>query len=147
MNKVFRVTTKFTALSVLTLLSACTTMSNFVNPFYESPSELAVMGEANDKALNGSSGKEEVAREAFDHLNAYQATNMPQPYNPVVQPSIVRLMWIPDHLNSHGDLVPAHYYYVKVLDDRWALTDAFEIESQLHTGKDTSNIPFLYDKK
>jgi hypothetical protein len=43
-------------------------------------------------------------------------------------------MWVPDHLNSHGDLVPAHYYYLKVKKDEWAVTDAFELESQLNGG-------------
>jgi hypothetical protein len=41
-------------------------------------------------------------------------------------------MWVPDHLNSHGDLVPAHYYYLKVKKESWAVTDAFELEGQLN---------------
>jgi hypothetical protein len=146
MKKVREKIIRLIAVSSVLVLSACTTASNIINPFYESPSELALMGEANDQALNGTAGKEQTARAAFDHLNAYQATKMPQPYNPVVQPSVVRLMWIPDHLNKHGDLVPAHYYYLKVLSDRWALSDAFELEGQLGTKSDASNIPFVYGK-
>jgi hypothetical protein len=58
-------------------------------------------------------------------------------------------MWIPDHLNKSGDLVPAHYYYVKVLNDRWAVQDAFELEQQLGSTKEASSMPFVYsdDKK
>ena len=146
MTKVNTKILKMVGIGSLLLLNACSTMSNVVNPFYESPSELALMGENNDDALSGDGGKEKTARAAFDHLNAYQATKMPQPYNPVVQPSVVRLMWIPDHLNKHGDLVPAHYYYLKVLSDRWALSDAFELEGQLGNKSDASNIPFVYGK-
>lgn len=131
----------------LLLLTACSTMSNVVNPFYEEPSELAVMGEANDHALNTQGGKETSARKALEQVSSYQSTKLPQPYNPVVQPSVVRLMWIPDHLNKTGDLVPAHYYYLKVLSDRWALSDAFELESQLGRTTESTSIPFVYEQK
>ena len=61
-----------------------------------------------------------------------------------MQPAVVRLMWIPDHLNNSGDLIPAHYYYLKVLNERWAVTDAFDLEKQLGSGsKDTSSIPYV----
>jgi hypothetical protein len=40
---------------------------------------------------------------------------------------------VPDHLNSHGDLVPAHYYYLKVKKEQWAVSDAFELEGQLNS--------------
>jgi hypothetical protein len=43
-------------------------------------------------------------------------------------------MWIPDHLNKAGDLVPAHYYYLRVLDSTPAVTDAFEIDEILNSG-------------
>ena len=43
-------------------------------------------------------------------------------------------MWIPDHLNGHGDLVPAHYYFLRVLPERWAVTDAYEVEQILSNG-------------
>jgi hypothetical protein len=55
-------------------------------------------------------------------------------------------MWVPDHLNKVGDLVPAHYYFLRVRDSHWAVTDAFEIEKQLNTG--TSGVaaarPWVY---
>jgi hypothetical protein len=58
-------------------------------------------------------------------------------------PAVVRMMWIPDHLNSHGDLVPAHYYYLRVLRDRPAVTDAFELEAQLNTGAVSSGTGYV----
>ena len=126
------------AVALAVLGSGCTSTANFFNPFYESPSDVAYFGDKNDKALNDSGGgKAGRAREALEAMASYQRALPAQPNNPVIQPSVVRLMWIPDHLNSHGDLVPAHYYYVKVLKDRWAVQDAFELESQL--GGSTGN--------
>ena len=114
------------------LLTGCSSMGQVFNPFYETPSEVAYFGEKNDAALNeGAGGKGDKARAALEAMASYQRAMPPQPNNPVMQPAVVRLMWIPDHLNSHGDLVPAHYYYLKVKRDSWALTDAFELEAQL----------------
>ena len=127
-------------LVILSIASTgCGTVGNFFNPFYETPSPVAYMGQKNDAALNneGGGGKAANAREALEAMGTYQRAHAPQPVNPVMQPAVVRLMWIPDHLNSHGDLVPAHYYYLKVKRDQWAVSDAFELEAQL--GSSTGN--------
>lgn len=129
------------------LMAACTSVANTLNPFYEPPTDVALEGELNDNALNPNSGKAATAREALEQLGSYQSAHLPQPVNPVMQPAVVRVMWVPDHLNSHGDLVPSHYYYLKVLHDRWAVTDAFENEQQLNTGGSTSNMPYVYGDK
>lgn len=114
-------------------LSGCSSLGNIFNPFYEAPSEVAYLGHKNDAALNDDGGgKAGRAREALEVMGNYQRALAPQPVNPVLNPAVVRLMWVPDHLNSHGDLVPAHYYYLKVKKDSWAVTDAFELESQLN---------------
>lgn len=123
-------------------LSACGA-GNYLNPFYQEPSNIAMGGSSNDHELDGS-GKEGSARQAFEQMASYQRERAPQPYNPVVQPAVVRLMWVPDHLNSKGDLVPSHYYYVKVLSDRWAVKDAFELESQLGATTSSSSLPYVY---
>lgn len=130
------------ALAALTLVitsTGCSTMGRVLNPFYEPPSPVAYMGEKNDAALlnEGSGGKGARARAALEAMGTYQRAHAPQPNNPVMQPAVVRLMWVPDHLNSHGDLVPAHYYYLKVKKEQWAVTDAFELEAQL--GSTTGN--------
>jgi hypothetical protein len=130
---------KFILIPVLAFsLSGCSTLGRWLNPFYETPSEVAYFGEKNDRALNdassSSSGQGAKARQALEAFNSYQRAAAPQPSNPVMMPAIVRLMWVPDHLNSHGDLVPAHYYYLKVKKDEWAVSDAFELESQLNGG-------------
>jgi hypothetical protein len=129
----------FTVLALSLASTGCGTVGNFFNPFYETPSPVAYMGQKNDAALNneGGGGKAANAREALEAMGTYQRAHAPQPVNPVMQPAVVRLMWIPDHLNSHGDLVPAHYYYLKVKRDQWAVTDAFELEAQL--GASTGN--------
>ena len=137
---------KILLISLLALCS-CTHVANTLNPFYEEPSETALMGELNDDALNPTSGKSQTAREALEQMGSYQSANFPQPVNPVMQPAVVRVMWVPDHLNTHGDLVPSHYYYLKVLHDRWAVTDAFELESQIKGSNNSSNIPFVYGEK
>lgn len=138
---------KFTGALVIAALTGCASTANLMNPFYESPKPNALLGDRTDRTLNGNGGKEDTARAAFDQMNAYRRAHDPQPNNPVVQPSVVRLMWIPDHLNKSGDLVPAHFYYVKVLSDRWAVSDAFELESQLGQGAgDTSNVPYVVDQ-
>ena len=124
------------------LFSACTTASKAINPFYEKPSETALLGQVNDHALNPTKNKVGTARQSLQALGQYQQAHTPQPYNPVYKPAMIRLMWVPDHLNRHGDLVPAHYYYLKVKDGDWAVKDAFELEKQLGGKNDTSNVPF-----
>jgi len=121
-------------LSLSVAISGCNSLGAVLNPFYETPSEVAYFGEKNDAALNneGGAGKAGRAREALEAMGTYQRAAAPQPTNPVLRPAVVRLMWVPDHLNSHGDLVPAHYYYLKVRKDSWAVTDAFELEAQLN---------------
>ena len=129
------------------MLCSCNTMSRVLNPFQETPPPEAYLGEKNDHALNEGEGKAETARTALEAMSSYQRAQPPQPYNPVMQPAVVRLMWVPDRLNKHGDLVPAHYYYLKVLQDRWALQDAFELEGQLsRKGDADATIPFAFDK-
>jgi hypothetical protein len=123
---------------IAVLASGCSSLGAVFNPFYERPSEVAYLGEKNDAALNNEGGGKAVkAREALEAMGTYQRAHAPQPVNPVLQPAVVRLMWVPDHLNSHGDLVPAHYYYLKVKRDQWAVSDAFELEAQL--GSTTGN--------
>ena len=132
-------------LVALISLGGCGSVSRILNPYYEPPSQVALYGQANDHALNGSQGKTDSAREALEQMSTYQRAHAPQPVNPVIQPAVVRLMWIPDHLNGHGDLVPGHFYYLKVLKDRWAVTDTFELESQLSGDSHSTSVPFVYD--
>ena len=124
-------------------LAACTAASNMLNPFYEEPSEIALQGEMNDHALNGSLDKEDTARKALESMSTYERAHTPEPAKPVIRPAVVRLMWVPDHLNRAGDLVPAHYYYLKVKKEDWAVKDAFELEGQLEGPRGASNIPYV----
>lgn len=124
-------------------LTGCAASSRILNPFYEDPKPEALLGEKTDRALNEAGSKEETARKALEAMTQYRSSQAPQPVNPVMQPAVVRLMWVPDHLNRHGDLVPSHYYYLKVLGDRWAVQDAFELEQQLNGGQSRSvGIPY-----
>ncbi len=125
------------------MLSGCTTLSRVFNPFYETPPPEAYLGEKNDDALRADGNGGESARQALEAMGTYQRALAPQPVNPVIQPAVVRLMWVPDHLNTHGDLVPAHYYYLKVKKDQWAVTDAFELESQLGGTQGGSAVGFV----
>lgn len=130
---------------VLSAFTGCTTIQHILNPFYDPPTEQAMLGNRDDRALNDSEAKAGNARKALEAMGTYQRAQDPKPYNPVMQPAVVRLMWIPDHLNKNGDLVPAHYYYLKVLSERWGVTDAFELENQLGGNKGSaSNVPFAY---
>lgn len=131
-------------ISACLALSSCARISSTFNPFYDPPAKEAFMGERSDRPLGGGAQKIDAARSALEAMGSYKAALPPEPVNPVIQPAVVRLMWVPDHLNSSGDLVPAHYYYLKVLKDRWAVTDAFELESQLGSGnRDSSNVPYI----
>lgn len=135
------------ACSLAIYLSGCTTAGNILNPFYESPTAEAYKGERTDAALNESRDRDKDARKALETMASYRRAQEPEPTNPVIQPAVVRLMWIPDHLNKSGDLVPAHYYYLKVLKDRWAVQDAFELEAQLGgTNGTTANVPYVSEK-
>ena len=124
---------KFLLITFLSMcLSGCYALQNIFNPFYEPPTEHALKGELNDRAIQeGTTSLGSSARDALENIASYQRAHLPQPNNPVMQPAVVRLMWIPDHLNNSGDLIPAHYYYLKVLNERWAVTDAFDLEKQL----------------
>jgi hypothetical protein len=132
---------RFSVVALLALaFSGCGQISNYLNPFYTTPSEVAYYGEKNDRALSDSGGGQgDKARGALTQMASYQRALPPSPNNPVMLPAVMRLMWIPDHLNSHGDLVPAHYYYLRVLRDRPAVTDAFELEAQLNGGASVSS--------
>jgi hypothetical protein len=140
-------TTRSTAvLLLLLMLSGCSsrTLQNFFNPFYEEPTQHALAGELNDEAISNRTNRAQDARAALEKLATYQRQHLPQPANPVMRPSVVRLMWIPDHLNKFGDMVPAHYYYLKVLDEQWQLQDAFDIADQLNHPHETSSvIPYV----
>jgi len=121
-------------------------MGHILNPFYKSPSDVATLGVKNDEALGGGSAKrEDSARAALQQMGTYERAHDPQPINPVMRPAIVRLMWIPDHLNKSGDLVPSHYYYLKVKKEDWAVKDAFELEGQLGATSSSSDFPYVTD--
>jgi hypothetical protein len=132
----------------LILLTGCGAINNVLNPFYEAPTPNAMLGERTDAALNGEQAQGTNARQALESMSSYQRAHLPSPNKPVMMPAIVRLVWVPDRLNRFGDLVPAHYYYLKVLPDRPAVTDAFEIEAQLNGpgGKSASSsgLPYVY---
>jgi len=130
----------FLSCSVIGLSSmmACSSVGNFadnLNPYADGnkiPAEYG--GERNTGAIMGNGGGAKsagAARHALEVMGTYRKALPPEPTYPVIQPAEVRLMWIPDHLNAVGDLIPAHYYYLRVLPDRPAVTDAFEIERQL----------------
>ena len=127
--------------------SGCSRLGNVLNPFQEELPPVAFAGQPNDHALREGGMKQEKARQALESVARYPRAHAPQPQNPVIQPAVVRLMWVPDHLNTSGDLVPAHYYYLKVKSDDWAVQDAFELETQLKrsSGEPTSNLPYVID--
>lgn len=113
--------------------TAASGIADQLNPYADPYEEL---GQRDTQAISGGgAGKKAIqARHALEVMGAYRRTQAPQPVYPVVQPAEVRLMWVPDHLNRFGDLVPAHYYYLRVLNDRWAVQDAYDIEKQLEDG-------------
>lgn len=124
------------ALGLMCLLTGCYTkaggFADQLNPYAD---EGSALGDRTTDAISGGAGgkKAVAARQALEVMSTYQRASAPQPYYPVIKPAEVRLMWIPDHLNRFGDLIPAHYYYLNVLSDRPAVQDAFEIESQLNS--------------
>lgn len=120
--------------SLLFSLGCASKAFDKLNPLIESGNDT---GDRNNKAIlsGGRITEEETARNSLEVMNSYRRTQEPQPYLPVVQPAEVRLMWVPDHTNKAGDLVPSHYYYLKVLNDRWMVQDSFDLERQLDDGK------------
>ena len=139
------------AFFLVSLLTGCANKAaDALNPFAEEGPNL---GKRDSSTLLGSEGGANSdavkARTALEQMGSYRRAQAPQPAYPVIQPAEVRLMWVPDHLNRRGDLVPAHYYYLKVLDDRWAVTDAFELERQLKRsggGNSGGSTPWVYGK-
>ena len=133
------------------LLAGCSSSAfEVLNPFAENPE--VELGKRDNKALleqGTESNQAEQARHALEVMGNYRSAQAPEPYYPVLQPAEVRLMWVPDHLNKSGDLVPAHYYYLKILSDRWAVQDAFELEKQLgdESGSGDSATPWVYGNK
>lgn len=124
--------------------TGCTSVGNVLNPFYEDPAPEALLGDRNDHALNGEQSKGNTARAALEQMATYQRALPPEPNKPVMMPAVVRLMWVPDHVNKNGDLVPAHYYYLKVKREDWAVSDAFELENQLGPRRGgASSVPYV----
>lgn len=142
MNKQFH--TLLMSCLALFALSGCAKIGNSLNPFQEEPPPRAFLGDPNDHALREGGNHSDGARAALESISRYPKAHQPQPVNPVVQPSVVRLMWVPDHLNPQGDLVPSHYYYLKVLEDRWAVTDVFDQQKLINgsSSQNSSTIPF-----
>ena len=141
---------RYLVLGLIAMTTACSgNTPDMLNPYSETPPE--TLGERNNNAIldggSGSASAADEARRALEVAASYQRSHAPQPYKPVVLPREVRLMWVPDHLNKAGDLVPAHYYYLRVLNDRWAVTDAFDIEEQLNQGSNGSATPWVYKGK
>lgn len=104
-----------------------------LNPYGEG-NFIEEKGNRDQSALTGVGGGSKegtAARQALEVMGSYRRALPPQPTYPVIQPAEVRLMWVPDHLDRHGNMVPANYYYLRVLNDRWAVQDAFELEYQL----------------
>lgn len=130
----------------ITFCTGCTQLNRSLNPFQEPIKAEALQGNPNDHALREEGGQLEKARGSLEEVSRYPKAHQPQPVNPVIQPAVVRLMWVPDHLNKSGDLVPAHYYYLKVLEDRWAVTDIFE-QQQVSGGSSTSGSGIPYTRK
>ncbi len=137
---------RYLALALLVATQiGCGSASRFFNPLQKEPDPEAFLGSPNDHALNEDANQVEKARERLeDSLATYSKEHTPQPYKPVMLAPVVRLMWIPDHLNRHGDLIPAHYYYLKVLPGRWAANDKFDMVEQLNTGKGSAGAPSPY---
>jgi hypothetical protein len=125
-----------------------------LNPF-QAPGNVDELGQRNLGTLLGpeqsASGMQangsDAERTALERMGTFRSAQPIEPGYPVIQPAEVRLMWIPDHLNKTGDLVPAHYYYLKVLNDRWAVQDALEYDSQLGSGGKSGSggaVPWVY---
>ena len=132
--------TKFIlSVALVAVLSGCHGFADTLNPYTDSVG--TELGQRDTSALGGGgAGKQAaVARQALEVMGTYQRAQAPQPYYPVIRPADIRLMWIPDHLNRLGDLVPAHYYYLRVTRDTPALQDAFEIEREI-----SSRVPSGY---
>ena len=138
MKNIFKLLPLVILIAFIAALSGCAQMgeaADAINPFAEPGPDL---GERSNNALldEGSGGGKsaENARHALKVVGQYRSAQLPEPAYPVIRPAEVRLMWIPDHLSKTGDLVPAHYYYLKVLHDRWEVQDAFDNEKQLNQG-------------
>ena len=133
-NKILRTALFLCASFALLSTSACASKQfETLNPFAEEGPR--GLGNSNLKALATEVGGDVTdARHSLETMGSYRSAQAPQPTYPVIEPAEVRLMWVPDHINKAGDLVPAHYYYLKVLDDRWAVQDAFEFNEQLNRG-------------
>jgi hypothetical protein len=112
-------------------------------------SNKTILEETGGSSTGGNGSQASNARAALEVMATYRQAQDPQPTYPVLQPAEVRLMWVPDHTNKVGDLVPAHYYYLKLLEERWAVQDAFDLESQLNKstsgpGGNAGATPWVY---
>ena len=138
------ITLKIIGIAITALVcTGCGTISGALNPFQAPIKDEALQGTPSDHALKEEGNRLEKARASLEEVSRYPKAHQPQPVNPVIQPAVVRLMWVPDHLNGSGDLVPAHYYYLKVLEDRWAVTDVFEKQKLSGgSGLSDSGIPY-----
>jgi len=136
------VTLLFGALSVLSVgCGAVNENMDILNPYGDMPGK--ELGKRDTNAIlegdtTQGNSQSDKARHALEVMGSYRRAQEPQEAYPILQPAEVRLMWVPDHVNKHGDLIPAHYYYLRVLPERWGGTganlDAFTYEEQLKPG-------------
>ena len=134
-------------LIVTLILTGCgPSIEQALNPNQSLENSVPKGGErSNRPILEGSSGSSSVserARHALEVMAQYRRAKDPQPGYPVRFPAVVRKMWIPDHQNSAGDLVPSHYYFLEVLPERWAVQDAYELEQQLDSDTNSGGVPW-----
>ncbi len=150
MSRFKRFMLRIIILSLGIFVLGCSSVSNAINPYYKTPPKEAYAGKRSDHSLTGG-GREEKALSAISSEIASRAgATSSSPYKPVVTPAVIRLMWVPDRLNRNGDLIPAHYYYIRILNDRFVLEDAFEINAMLNSttkSADSGGYPFIYKSK
>ena len=118
--------------TTLLLIGCASEGASLLHPYADTGME--ELGERSTRALTQGSGtadEDKIARQMLSGVGTSRKALPPSPNRPVVLPAEIRLMWIPDHLNKYGDLVPAHYYYLRVMDERFNLEDAFSTEGQL----------------
>lgn len=139
---------KVVVLALLLIFTGCSgSLDEALNPNADAENSVPKGGErSNRPILEGSAtaggSVSDKARHALEVLASYRRAQDPEPGQPVRYPAVVRKVWIPDHQNGSGDLVPSHYYFLEVLPERWAVQDAYELEEQLRSGSNSGSIPW-----
>lgn len=102
----------------LLLTSGCSTVER--DPLKEGSREMADIYLKSMK-----DAKEDVGQYVANQLKEHQTFGYVKPYVPVIEPPMVKKVWVPDHKSEEDGnmLIAGHWVYLMIQGPRWFIED------------------------